>query len=253
MTKQFKKAIAYLRVSTESQEKDGYGFELQRAAIQEFARHEGFTITRTFRDAQSGMGEDSLINRPGAVEAYQLSRLKGWPIIVDGLDRFSRNTATIEKLNDDRRLKIISCRRGEGGSHATIMAAAARAEGEGKRISETTKSALKKLKEQGVRLGNPKNLEEAQAKGVATNKARADTLTRELAPVIQELRQDGKTTAQAIAEGLNQRGYHTPRGERWKDTNVRRLIKQVDVLRIAQKAAAEAEPYKGNKLWGEFA
>ncbi|KQP53676.1 recombinase family protein [Methylobacterium sp. Leaf108] len=253
MPPQLKKAIAYIRVSTERQGKHGNGLDLQVTAIQEFARQEGFQIVDTFRDATSGMGEHLFSDRPGVMEACELSRVKRWPIIVDGLDRFARNTVVLEQVIADRRLTVISCRRGESRSHATIMAEAARAQREGELISENTRRALQKLKEQGVRLGNPTNLEEAQRKGVESNKARANQLTRELAPVIQELRQGGKKTAQAIAEGLNQQGHRTPRGELWKGTNVRRLIKQVDELAITQRATAEAERYKDNPDWGAFA
>lgn len=247
MSKPPKPAIAYLRVSAQGQQKNDRGLELQQTRIYEFARHFGYEIVQEFSDAHSCKDDGiSRQDRPGAFEASLLARGSGYPIIVDDLSRFARNTNVLGQLIADGRLTVIDAKMGVRVSRVVEAGEAARSPHERKLISVSTKSALQKLKEQGVRLGNPTNLEEAQAKGAAKNKERAQSLARELAPVIQELRRGGRETAQEIADGLNEQGYQASRGSPWKTTNIRRLISRVDELRGVRKLGDEVERFKDN-------
>ena len=251
MSKPLKPAIAYLRVSAQGQHENGDGIELQQTRIYEFARHFGYEIVQEFSDAHFCKDDHiSRQNRPGAFEASLLASRNGYPIIVDELSYFARNTNVLGQLIADGRLTVIDAKMGVSVSRVVKAGEAARAQHEREMISVSTKSALQKLKEQGVRLGNPTNLEEAQTKGAAKNKERAQSLARELAPVIQELRRGGRETAQEIADGLNEQGYQASRGNPWKTTNIRRLISRVDALIGVRKLGDEVELYKDNPLGG---
>lgn len=248
MKQTLKPAIAYVRVSTKKQEEAGSGPDLQMTRIREFARHAGYRIVHTFSDAETGMGEDTVRERKGVMEAIQLCREKKLTILVDGLDRFARNASVIEEVVVQEGLKVVSCKIGEGASNAVIMAEAARAEHEGRIIGINTKRALKKLKDEGKRLGNRVNLEEAQVKGAAMNRDGALERARELTPAISKLRDDGRTTAKEIAEGLNLLGLRTSRGEDWNEGNVRRLLRRVAEIHRAEEEAKDLE----NPDWGMF-
>lgn len=87
---------------------------------------------------------------------------------------------------------------------------------------------------------------------MAANRAKTDKLVRGLLPDIRGLRQAGKKTAQEVADGLNELGHRTPRGEFWKATNIRRMLARVDELLGAQKLQEEAKRYKDNPRWGTF-
>lgn len=248
MTRRLKPAIAYTRVSTQKQDETGVGHELQMARIKEFARQAGYELVDTFSDAQTGMGEDSIKNREGIRNAIILSRKLGAPILVDGWSRVSRNVQALEDAVREGRLTVISCSPSENGSHAAAMGEVARAQREGEVISERTRAALQKLKREGVKLGNPKNLDEAQKKGAAANRERARERVDELAPIIRELRAEGRTTAKAIAEGLNLRNVSTARGGAWNAASVRRFMERVDELDRQQQRAQDLE----NPSWGMF-
>ena len=56
--------VAYLRVSTQRQQRSGLGIEAQRAAIARFAEAEGLTIIGEYVEAESGKGADALDLRP---------------------------------------------------------------------------------------------------------------------------------------------------------------------------------------------
>ena len=50
--------VAYLRVSTERQQRSGLGIEAQRATVVRFAESEGLTIVAEFVEAESGKSAD---------------------------------------------------------------------------------------------------------------------------------------------------------------------------------------------------
>ncbi|MEH6717535.1 MAG: recombinase family protein [Aurantimonas endophytica] len=241
-----KQAIAYLRVSTSGQAEAGAGLDLQRIRIDTFAREAGFAIAHAFSDAQSGVGEDSAAKRPGLRDAVALSIETGWPILVDGLDRFSRNTRKLEAMVLDGRLEVISTKSGESPARAVVIAEAQRAQAEAERISRTTKEGLQKARARGVTLGNTKNLDEARQLGIASNKSKAERMTRGLMPIVQEIRAGGKATKAQIADELNRRGYRSPRGAPWTATTIRPQLERIAGWESASDANSD------NPLYGMF-
>jgi DNA invertase Pin-like site-specific DNA recombinase len=110
----------------------------------------------------------------------------------------------------------------------TIGILAVVAQHEREQISARTKAALAAAKARGVTLGGRHSdfiPDQAAARAVQT--ARADARARELAPVIAELRGEGCTTLQAIADGLNRCRERTPRGGPWSDVAVLRLLRKL--------------------------
>jgi hypothetical protein len=124
-------------------------------------------------------------------------------------------------------VKIISAKHGEDADPIVIRAAAERAQYEGERISETTKKALAERKARGVKLGNPTNLDEAQRKGAATNRALGKQRRAEFEEMLQVAKKAGATSAAEIAAELNARGFRTARGGDWKVSNVHRMLKEI--------------------------
>jgi hypothetical protein len=66
---------------------------------------------------------------------------------------------------------------------------------------------------------------EAQKQGAMANRARAVHRAADLAPTIAQIRAQGATTLAAIANGLNDAGISTPRGQgAWSPMQVRRAL-----------------------------
>src|SRR4051812_47446146 len=101
---------------------------------------------------------------------------------------------------------------------------AALAEKERMLISARTRAALAPKKAQGVKLGNPTNIDEAAEKGREAQRAAADQFAANLLPIIESVRATGATSYDAIARALNARGIRTARGGCWHSTTVRNLI-----------------------------
>jgi DNA invertase Pin-like site-specific DNA recombinase len=81
--------IAYLRVSTQRQQRSGLGIEAQRAHIANFAAAEGLTTAAEFVEYETGKGADALERRPQLAAALAAARTAKCPIVVSKLDRLS--------------------------------------------------------------------------------------------------------------------------------------------------------------------
>lgn len=89
--------VAYLRVSSAGQI-DGYGYDVQLADINRWAKANGHKIVATFRDAVTGKYDAP--DRPGLTEALQLVRRPPMAdgIVVGKLDRLARALTVQEAI-----------------------------------------------------------------------------------------------------------------------------------------------------------
>lgn len=94
--------VAYLRVSTQRQQRSGLGIEAQRAAIERFAQAEGLTIIAEYTEAETGKGSDALDRRPQLAAALAAARKAKCSIVVSKLDRLSRDVAFVAGLMAQR-------------------------------------------------------------------------------------------------------------------------------------------------------
>jgi DNA invertase Pin-like site-specific DNA recombinase len=215
-------AVAYIRVSTDTQGRSGLGLEAQRQAIEEFCGKEGLTLRDTFVEVETGKGADALERRPQLSAALRTASVFHAPIVVAKLDRLSRDVAFISSLMTKRVPFIVSAL-GRDVDPFMLHIYAAVAQKEREMISERTRAALKAAKERGVRLGNPKGLDtfgdevrkRAHAQSAEVRRAKALARARILAPTIERLRASGVTSANGLANALNDQGIATAQGKRW--------------------------------------
>lgn len=95
-------------------------------------------------------------------------------------------------------------------------------------ISERTRAALAARKRQGAVLGNPTNLAEAGVRGAARTADGACRFAKNVAPVIQQIRDSGVASLRGIARVLNTRGVRTARGGKWAATQVRAVLDRAE-------------------------
>ena len=146
-----KQAIAYIRTSTARQ---SLGLDAQRAALDRFAKTEGFTIADTFSEQETGKGADALERRPKLKAALTAARKLKGPVIVAKLDRLSRDVHFISGLMTHR-VPFIVAELGTDTDPFMLHIYAALAEKERRMISERTKAGLAAAKRRGVKLGGP--------------------------------------------------------------------------------------------------
>lgn len=219
-----KPMVAYLRVSTATQGRSGLGIEAQREALARFAAAEGFDVVAEFVEVETGKGSDALAHRPQLAAALAEARRHKCAVAVAKLDRLSRDVHFISGLMAQR-IPFIVAELGADADPFTLHLYAALAEKERALIAQRTKAALAAAKARGVRLGNP-SLAEAQARGTATGKTKADAFAAQVLPVIREAQAAGAHSLRAIAATLNARGVPTARNGVWAAPQVRDILRR---------------------------
>jgi DNA invertase Pin-like site-specific DNA recombinase len=210
-------AIGYVRVSTTGQERSGLGLEAQRAAVEEFAAAEGFTIRQWFTEAESGAGSDALDKRPQLATAIGAAKKLKAAILVAKLDRLSRDVHFISGLMAHR-IEFIVTSLGRQADPFILHLYAALAEKERGMISERTKAGLQAAKRRGTRLGmtarTKTNVRKIAALGAQANRDAALERVVGLKLHVVDALADGRSL-RAGAEWLNDRGVKSPGGGRW--------------------------------------
>ena len=220
--------VAYERVSTVRQGASGLGLAAQRKVIGDFAAARGAEVLARFTEVESGRKAD----RPELARALHLARVTGATLVIAKLDRLSRNAAFLLALRDSG-VRFVACDMPEAND-LTVGIMALVAEAERAAISRRTTEALAAAKARGVRLGNPNgaaSLRRAGKGGTALRAAvaaNAEAFARDLAPVIADIRAQGRTSLRAIAAELSDRGIRTRRGGQWQVSNVRALLARVE-------------------------
>ena len=216
--------VAYTRVSTASQGRSGLGLEAQRAAVEAFAKAEGFEIIETFTEVETGKGSDALERRPQLKAALKAAKKLKCQVAVAKLDRLSRDVAFIAGLMSQR-VPFIVTALGRNVDPFTLHIYAALAEQERRMISQRTSAGLQAAKAKGVKLGN-QQLADANREDA---KARAEALR----PVFEEL---AGQSANAIAKTLNERNVATPTGSPWSAKTVIRVQRRLEADPAGPKA-----------------
>jgi DNA invertase Pin-like site-specific DNA recombinase len=209
--------VAYYRVSTDQQGKNGLGLDTQRQAVAGFVAGRGTTIAE-FTEIESGRKTE----RPQLAQALTMCRQQRATLVIARLDRLARNVAFIANLMESG-VDFVAVDMPEA-NRLTLHILAAVAEHERDLISSRTKAALKAAKTRGVRLGNP-NPHPAAQKAVQALKAQAAAYQDTVRPLLQQLQQEGYTLA-ATARELNRRGVPTARGGHWYASTVKNILQQ---------------------------
>src|SRR3979411_1249937 len=196
------RAVAYLRVSTQQQQRSGLGIEAQRAAIERFAAAESLTMIEEYSEFETGKGADALDRRPQLAAALAAARKAKCSIVVSKLDRLSRDVAFVSGLITQR-VPFIVAELGRDADPFMLHLYAALAEKERRLIADRTKAALAAKKAAGARLGNVQNLDEAGVIGRTVQITAADEFARKLAPSLQAIQLQGATTLRSIAAALD--------------------------------------------------
>lgn len=218
--------IAYFRVSTKRQGKSGLGLEGQQDTATTYLRSvPDSKLISEYVEIEHGTRKGN--DRPKLAEALAACRVHKATLLISKLDRLSRNVMFLSTMMESG-VEFVCCDN-PNATRLTIHILAAVAEDEATRISERTKAALAAAKRRGVILGGSRG-KQTHAQLLTANKASgavrsaaAAQRARDLAPVIEELKQNGAVSLAQIADGLNGRGIVTARGLEWSATQVLRL------------------------------
>lgn len=206
-----RRALAYIRVSTDQQQASGLGLGLdaQRSAIQAEIQRRHWTVAGEYVDTASGA---SMARRPQLREALTLLADGGADVlIVSRLDRLSRSvTDAASVLERSRRegWSLVALDLGvdtstpAGELTANVLSSAAQYER--RLIGQRTKDALDAAKVRGVALGRPVTLPDHVVERIVAERSQ-------------------RRTWASIATGLADDGIPTAQGGMWRPGTVQRI------------------------------
>ncbi len=211
--------VVLLRVSTEKQGADGLGVAAQRRDIDLFLhQHPEATVLKELVEVESGGKE--LRDRPVLQESMDLCRSTNSTLLVAKLSRLSRDAAFVLTLMKDSSIQfkvaaMPSATNLQLGIYALLN------EEERRSCSIRTRAALAAAKARGVKLGNPKNLENWNR----TRKQAARKFADQHSNLIWSLRNKGRTLRE-ICEVLNDAGITTAKGAVFNPVQVTRILRR---------------------------
>lgn len=219
------KVVAYYRVSTRRQGASGLGLEAQREAVRQWLSGGHWQLVDEIVEVESGKRDD----RPQLLKAIDLCRAWRATLVIAKLDRLARNVEfTARLMNSGVEFVAVDFPQ---ANRLTVHILAAMAEHEREMISARTKAALAAARRRGVPLGGDRGGLTHKARTLGNSQSAivrhksAYQRATSLRPIIHRLRDQGATTAQALARALNDECVPTPSGRgQWQATSVVRVL-----------------------------
>jgi site-specific DNA recombinase len=227
-----RRAVGYVRVSTDEQRRSGLGIDAQESSIRQAAARHGFRVTAIHRD-EGVSGNKAPDQRPGLLAAIAALK-RGDVLIVAKRDRLSRggvsHTAVIEAAIKRKGARVLSAA-GEGTDGEEPQDEFFRdltdslAKMERKIIGKRTAAALSAKRARGERAGTVPY-------GYRLRKAGDTTLAphareRRILRLMLECREAGYSLRDT-AEELNRNGLTTRAGQPWRFEYVRSALRTIE-------------------------
>ena len=219
-----KKAIGYIRVSTEQQVDEGVSLAAQRAKITAWSELNDYELVAIYEDA--GISGKTVSKRPQLQMALAEMK-KGMALVVYSLSRLARSTKNCIEIADELKsagsdlvslTEKIDTSSAMGEFFFTLIAALGQMER--KVIGERTKAALAHKKAIGEKYAPvPFGYKEIEG--------RLEVVKHEalLVAEINQKRAAGETL-QSIAQALNERGVIGKQGGKWYASSVSCILKR---------------------------
>ena len=217
-----RKAIGYIRVSTEQQVDEGVSLEAQKAKIVAWCKANDYDLANVYMDA--GISGKSMDKRTGLADALKAVN-KDMVLVVYSLSRLARSTQDTLSIADGINkagadlvslTERIDTTGAMGKMMFTLMAAFNQLERDV--TSERTKAALQHKKAKGEKYSTTPFGYEAIEGRLIEVKAEAQIVAN-----IMQQRQTGSTLVE-IATHLNASGIQGKKGGKWHASTVRYLI-----------------------------
>ena len=215
------KFVLYLRISTaKSGGLDSNGIAAQERDLNIFlsSQHQPQVIGR-YVEVMSGANNE----RPQLKQALDVCRSTGAHLVVQKVDRLSRDVEFVAKLLKDKKVQLRVANL-PNADNFQIHLFAALGQAEREFISQRTKAAMAAAKARGAKFGNPR-INELNL----PRKRKAKQFDSRIWPLVKTLRRDGKSY-QCIATTLNEMGEKRPKGHIYHATQVKRICDRSTTL-----------------------
>ncbi len=215
--------IAYYR---RSQDKKGqrHSIKAQQGRVHEFCKTNNLHVISEYEDTASGKIDE----RAGLLKAVAQAKKQNIPLVILRVDRLGRKLSTLASYFEDSNLTIYIAELGMKADFLTVSIMAVMAAQESKLISKRVKDCHAILKQNGVKLGNPRRMETATPKANEAWRAKGRLTVDKYGALIVSLR-DGGLSYQKVADKLNEMEIPTPSGKSrfWRPKSVFNIYKKV--------------------------
>lgn len=232
--KKDRKAIGYVRVSTDGQARDGVSLEAQKEKIQRWADDHGYLLEGIVEDA--GISGKAMKNRPGLQQVLARVR-RGSAVVVYSLSRLARSTRDTIEIADDlekRGVDLVSLTEALDTTSAAgrmlFRLLAVLGEFERDLISERTSLALRHLQRQGRYIGGRVPYGLSRAGQLVHKNSKEQAVVR----LASELRAAGHSYRQA-SRALAEQGHVNRMGKPFGPFQVQRMVSRVDRMALASE------------------
>jgi DNA invertase Pin-like site-specific DNA recombinase len=231
-----KKAVVYIRVSTDKQE---HGPDAQKALLGAWARQKGVQVLETLQEEESG--KETIADRPELQAALAAVSKHGAGILLaTKRDRVARDTSIARLIKEETRRRgaflvtadDMSDVDGRPDSILKEGIADLFAEHERHQISDRTKQALRAMKTKGLRTGNVPygfKLAAVDDGGPLSDASRRplrlvpDKHEQAVCGLVMQLVAAGRSERQIVAE-LRDRGVRSRKGHTLAQMQIHRII-----------------------------
>ncbi len=210
-------AVAYYRVSTELQAREGFSLDGQRAAVHRYIADEGLELLAEHSEAESGYrpSKITLEKRPGLQNALRDCKRHKAQLVIAALDRLARNVVFIASLVETR-IPFVALDI-PNATPFMIHIYAAVAEEESRQRSQIIRAAQIIAKARG------KRWDQRCRQLAADARARSEALR----PVIDEIRAAGIYGVYPTVRELQRRRVPHFRGTIWYNSLVKKILEHL--------------------------
>lgn len=235
------KAVGYIRVSTEKQEREGEGLERQTQEIRDWCKKQNLQLLSIHEDTASAVGEHSYQQRDGLRGAHKQALQEEAVLVVYEPTRLFRNIDAAQYFLSNLPVSVFSIKNKRYlkkiGLEKAIIKGAETAEN----IAAGTKKALQRLKREDDKLlGSPTGLDKSRIASIKERMDGAQKVVETVADVLQRDEAYKDLTMQDLADLLNRKGILTNWNRPWTDNSIRKVRKKANDYIEEQKALEAA-------------
>lgn len=208
--------VVLIRVSTKKQGADGLGVAAQRRDINLFLQHQSNAeVLAELTEVESGAASE----RPVLEEALALCRKHKATLLVQKVDRLSRDLEVLARILKDKQVAVKVAQLPNADNFQLHLFGCLAAQ-EKEFVSARTKAALAAAKERGVVLGNPKLAELNR-----NRKRQARSFADQHSTLVWSLHGKGRTHREICAV-LNDAGMKTSGGGKFHPVTITRILRR---------------------------
>lgn len=236
--KPYRKAVGYIRTSTEKQNEGDYALRRQAERIRESCAKAGLDLVSIYEDVCSAVDPHSLARRSGLQDATSRAMQENAVLVVPNAPRLFRNVEAAKHWLKTVDCPVFSIRDNRIMSRQELLDAIAKGEQNVEKLRQATSDALAQKRSQGTKLGSPGNKAAATKASARSRHLRSDETVDEMVRIMLEDPAYYDLGHRGFADLLNRRGILSGQNRPWTAESVKRQ-RRLARKRIAEQAELE--------------